>query len=268
VATTWSVGVSLTPASLSAFSASLDYFHIHLTGEIGTVPEAVTLSQCLATGDPILCSQIVRAPNGSLSGPALGGGYIRGNSVNTGAALVSGVDGQANYRQALGRFGALSAAFTGSWLVHNATTPYRSAPSYDCAGLFGATCSGGSVNPRWRHNLRLSWETPLKLMLSAQWRFIGSTSFDNNSPQALLQFQEEGFFDPYITRIPNYSYLDLSAAWSLNSHIQLRLGCNNLLDKDPPFIPLEVTGRGGSLNTFTTYDLLGRNLFLTMRATF
>jgi outer membrane receptor for ferrienterochelin and colicin len=82
----------------------------------------------------------------------------------------------------------------------------------------------------------------------------------------LLQNAEEGFFDPYLQRIPNYSYVDLTAVWAISRHVQLRLGCNNLFDKDPPFIPLEVSGRGGGLNTFPTYDLLGRNLFIALHA--
>jgi len=269
-ANTWSLGVSLTPAAIPGLSGSVDYFHIRLTGMIGTVPESVTLQQCLVTGDPVLCSQIIRTPNGDLSGATVaGGGYILSNSVNTGAALVSGADVQLNYRLALpDGWGAIAASLTGSWLQHNSATPYRSAPSFDCAGLFGATCLEGSVNPTWRHNLRVTWDTPYKVRLSAQWRFIGRTGFDNNSPQPLLQYQEEGFLDPALTHIPNYSYFDLAAVWTATQHAEVRIGISNLLDKDPPFVPLEVSGRGGGLNTFPIYDTLGREIFMAVRATF
>ncbi|HVO23940.1 MAG TPA: TonB-dependent receptor [Candidatus Margulisiibacteriota bacterium] len=269
-ADTWSVGLTFTPTGLPTLTGSVDYFHIHLKGEIGTVPESVTLQQCLTTGDPVLCSQIVRTPAGALSGASLAdGGYILANAVNTGAALVSGADVQLNYRQALpGRWGEVSVSLTGSWLQHHASTPYRSAPSYDCAGLFGATCLNGSVNPTWRHILRVNWETRWNMLLSAQWRFIGSTEFDNNSPQPLLQNEEEGFYDPVLTRIPNYSYLDLSAVWAVTRHAQVRVGANNVFDKDPPFVPLEVSGAAGNLNTFPAYDVLGRTLFMGFRLTF
>jgi outer membrane receptor for ferrienterochelin and colicin len=115
--------------------------------------------------------------------------------------------------------------------------------------------------------LRVTWEIPWNLQLSAQWRFIGRTAFDNNSSQPLLQNQEEGFPDPLLTHIPNYSYLDLSAIWSVSPHVEIRLGLSNALDKDPPFVPLEVTGRGGDLNTFPVYDVLGRSIFMALRAT-
>jgi iron complex outermembrane recepter protein len=269
-ADTWSVGLTLTPAAITGFTASADYFQIRVKGEIGTVPESVTLQQCLTTGDPTVCSQIVRTSAGALSGVSVaGGGYILGSAVNTGAALVSGIDVQASYRLPLGRWGALTASLIGNWLQHNSSTPYRSAPIYDCAGLFGNTCLNGSVNPTWRHNLRVTWEAPWNLLLSAQWRFIGGTAFDNNSSQTLLQDQEEGFYDPALTHIPSWSYLDLSAIWAVTQHVQARLGVNNVFDKDPPLIPGGISFQAGlGLNTFPTYDILGRNIFLGLSATF
>ncbi len=268
-ADTWSLGITLTPTAVPTFTASVDYFHILLKGAIGTIPEDVTLNQCLASGDPRWCSQIVRTPAGALFGPTVaGGGYIVQWDVNTGAALVSGIDVQANYRQPLpGRSGALTVSLNGSWLQRKSSTPYERAPSYDCAGLFGPTCNG-SVNPTWRHNLRVTWEMPWDLQLSAQWRFIGRTGFDNNSPQIALRNQEEGFFDPVLTHIPNYSYLDLAAHWSVTQHVQVRAGVNNVLDKNPPFLPSVNINTAGSFNTLPAYDIVGREVYLALRATF
>jgi outer membrane receptor protein involved in Fe transport len=267
-ADTWSLGLTFTPTALPTLAGSLDYFHIHLKGGIGTVPEDVTFQQCLATGDPVLCSQIVRTPAGALSAASVdSGGYILANAVNTGAALVSGADVQLNYRQSLpGRWGAVTLSLTGSWLQHHTSTPYRRAPNYDCAGLFGPTCLNGSVNPTWRHILRVNWETRWNMLFSAQWRFIGSTGFENNSPQALLR-NEKGFYDPVLTHIPSYNYLDLSAIWAVTRYAQVRVGVNNVFDKDPPFVPLEVSGAAGYLNTFPAYDVLGRTIFMGLRVT-
>jgi iron complex outermembrane receptor protein len=269
-ADTWSAGVSLTPTALPGLSARIDYYHILLEGEIATIPGSIVLQQCLATGTPVFCNQIVRTPTGALSGATVaGGGYILQANVNTGSAVVSGIDVKINYRSPLpGGWGALSASLTGSWVQHNISTPYQGSPSYDCAGLFGNTCLNGSVNPTWRHVLRVTWATPANLELSAQWRFIGSTSFDNNSSQSTLTAVEEGFIDPIVSRIPNYSYIDLSGIWTASRHLQVRAGVNNLFDKDPPFLPAaDVSGAAGSFNTFPTYDLLGRTFFLSVSAT-
>lgn len=270
-ADTWSLGLSLTPTAMPNFTASLDYYHISLTNEIGTVPAAIILNQCLATGNPTYCSEIVRTARGNLSGAAIAsGGYISQTNMNTGAAVVSGIDLQSNYRWPLRNgWGTLTASLSGSWTQHNSVSPYPGAESYDCAGLFGNTCLNGSVNPSWRHTLRANWETRWNVLLSAQWRFIGHSSFDNNSSQPLLRFQEEGIYDPYFSHIPNYSYLDLSAIWEVTRWLQIRAGINNVLDKDPPFLASgDISGAAGGLNTFPAYDLLGREIFAAFRATF
>lgn len=270
IAYTWSFGLTLTPRALPDLVASVDYYRIRVDRAIATVPGNITLQRCLESSDPSSCAQITRTADGSLAGNSvMGGGYIRQNDVNTGTALVSGIDVQGGYRWSLGRGGGtLIASLSGSWLQHDSITTYAGAPSYDCAGLFGNTCSSGSVNPTWRHSLRLEWQTPWDLMLSARWRFIGRTGFDNNSPQALLQFQEEGFYDPVVTHIPSYSYLDLSGSWTVLRKLQFRAGINNLLDRDPPFIPAaDISGAAGTINSYPTYDLAGREIFLALQAT-
>jgi outer membrane receptor protein involved in Fe transport len=125
------------------------------------------------------------------------------------------------------------------------------------------------VNPRWRHNLRVTWDTPWNLLLSGQWRFIGGTAFDNNSSQQLLQNQEEGAYDPLNARIPSVSYLDLSATWKFLPGMEVRAGVNNVFDKDPPFVPsADISSASGNVNSYPTYDLLGRELFVAFTAKF
>ncbi len=269
-ADTWSIGVTLSPTELPDFTASMDYYHILLKQEVSTIPSAVILADCLATGDPTYCSQIVRTPAGSLTGATVaGGGYILQRAINTGTALVSGIDLQMNYRRELPRgWGTLIGVLGGSWLQHNISTPYPGAVSYDCAGLFGNTCTG-SVNPNWRHNLRVIWDTPWNVLVSAQWRFIGRTSFDNNSSNPQLHFVEEGAYDALNARIPNYHYLDLTAIWNVYKSVELRAGVNNVFDKDPPYVPSgDISGVAGNVNSYQAYDLLGRELFVAFRAKF
>ena len=265
---TYSLGITLTPTALPNFNASVDYYHINLQGEVGAIPENVILGNCLATGDPKYCSLIVRTPAGGLQGSSVAsGGYFLQTDINTGQVLISGYDVQANYRWPLGPWGLLTAALSGSWLQHSTATPYPGAHSYDCAGLFGSTCN--SVNPTWRHNLRVNWQTPWKLLLSAQWRFIDGTNFDNNSNDPTLHFHEEGAYDALNARIASYSYLDLSAELKVYKDIELRAGIDNVLDRDPPFVPeTDVTGNSGPSNSYATYDLLGRQIFIAIKAKF
>jgi outer membrane receptor protein involved in Fe transport len=273
-ADTWSLGLSVTPTALPGFSASVDYYHIKLTDQVGTYPFAAILNGCLEDNNPIYCSQIVRTPAGSLSGATVaGGGYFLQQDFNLGVSIVSGFDLGVNYRHALpGKWGSISTALNGAYLWHQTSTPYPGSPTFDCAGLFGSTCNSitqGSVNPRWRHNLRVTWETPLQVTLSAQWRFIGPTTFDNNSSNPVLHFAEEGAYDYYNARIPGYSYLDLTAAWHALDQLEVRAGVSNVFDKDPPIVPSsDISGNSGPANSWPAYDYLGRQIFVAFTAKF
>jgi outer membrane receptor protein involved in Fe transport len=107
------------------------------------------------------------------------------------------------------------------------------------------------------------------VLLSAQWRFIGPTTFDNNSGNPLLHFAEEGAYDQYNARIPGFSYLDLTAVWHAMKQLEVRAGVNNVLDKDPPIVPsLDITANSGPANSFGAYDYLGRQVFIAFTAKF
>lgn len=271
IADTWSLGLTLTPTALPGFSASIDYYHIKLTNQVGNYPFATILNGCLNDDNPIYCSQIVRTPAGALTGATVaGGGYFLQKDFNLGVSLISGFDAGMNYHHALpGNWGSISTTLNGAYLWHETTTPFPGSGSFDCAGLFGSTCNNGSVNPRWRHNLRVSWETPFDVLLSAQWRFIGPTTFDNNSSNPLLHFAEEGAYDQYNARIPGYSYLDVTAVWHVSKQLELRAGVSNVLDKDPPIIPsLDISGFAGPANSYAAYDYLGRQVFVAFSAKF
>jgi iron complex outermembrane recepter protein len=277
-AVTWSLGLTFTPVALPGFNASIDYYHIRLEDQIGNYPFAAIFNGCLLQDNPIYCSQIVRnGQTGAITGATVaGGGYILQKDFNLGLSIVSGFDVIMNYRYNLPTgWGSLNTALNGAYLLHDTTTPYPGSGSYDCAGLFGSSCENGSVNPHWRHNLRFTWETPWDVLLSMQWRFIGPTSFDNNSTNPLLAGAEEKgtttppFYDQYNARIPGYSYLDLTAVWHVLKNLELRAGVTNLLDKDPPLIPSgDITGNSGPANSYPTYDYLGRQLFFAFTAKF
>lgn len=272
-ADTYSIGVTAAPGLVPGLTGTIDYFHIQMDNLVGSLPGAVLFNGCLLNGTPQFCSQIVRSPLGDLFGASVaGGGYILQTSVNTGAALFSGIDLGLNYRLNLGRMGALASALNGTYLEHTTATPYTGAHTYDCAGLFGTTCGNG-INPRWRHTLRFNWETPWrKLLVSLNWRYIGSTSFDNNSNDPSLHFVESTAagapgYDAQRATIKAYSYFDLAVVWPAWKGIELRGGLNNIADKDPPILGDDITGTG-SPNTYPSYDILGRQIFVAFTAKF
>jgi len=117
----------------------------------------------------------------------------------------------------------------------------------------------------------VNWDTPINVLFSAQWRYIGDVSLDHNTGNPELLDRSPpygpGVYDQFNARLPSISYIDLSAIWRVNKVLQLRAGCNNLLDKDPPLVSARLAATG-SPNTYPTYDLLGRQIYAAFTATF
>ncbi|MBS0419856.1 MAG: TonB-dependent receptor [Proteobacteria bacterium] len=274
-ANTFNIGVTLAPGLIPNLTGSLDYYHISLKDQIGAIPPGLLLQECLNTGARRFCDGVIRNPvDGSLATGSVVGqaGYIAQTAINVGASRLSGIDAQLGYQLPVGGWGKLSWALNGAYLLESEAQPFTGGPTYDCAGLFGAVCQ--TVNPRWRHNLRTTWSTPWNVEIFATWRFISAVALDNNDANPLLyghSFLNQNTGGPtYNTfegRLPSFSYLDLSAAWTFMKGIEVRAGINNLLDKDPPLVTSEITASGAN-NTFETYDTLGRQLFLAFTARF
>jgi iron complex outermembrane recepter protein len=269
-ATTFTGGIVFSPTAVPNLTGSIDWWQIRIEGEVGVLPANAILSGCLQTGNPLYCSQIVRQPNTfSLTGNAIAtGGYINQVNVNIGAAEIAGIDLQTNYRLDLpASLGAVRFSLNGSYLLRSLTTPYIGAHTYDCAGLFGSTCQ--TVNPRWRHILTTTWSSPWNFDAGFNWRFIGKVGLDNNDPDPTL-FEAVPQWQAYNTQakqFPNMSYIDLFAEWHVLKQLDIRAGVNNVLDKDPPLASFEITA-GGAANTYSTYDQLGRQLYIAFTAKF
>ncbi|HEX5237804.1 MAG TPA: hypothetical protein VFW39_05000, partial [Sphingomicrobium sp.] len=70
---------------------------------------------------------------------------------------------------------------------------------------------------------------------------------------------------PIGAHIPAQSYFDLASTFTVGDHYNLRLGVNNIFDKDPPIF---TTGNGACAVVFCNgntyggvYDSLGRFFF-------
>ena len=133
--------------------------------------------------------------------------------------------------------------------------------------MFGPTC--GTPQPYWRHQAKLSWITPWNADISLNWRYIGAVKLDADTPgnpgfggatTACAGLVNCGGLNATINSV---NFFDLAASYKLWDKYTLRLGVNNLFDKDPP--ALTTLGIGGVIgtnnNTYTMYDTMGRLLF-------
>lgn len=276
-ATTKTAGVVIQPGFLRRFALSVDYFDIKIKDAINSFGADAILNDCVqkatATSTPASCGLVNRDVAGSLW--LTPQGFTRNLPANVGSFQTRGVEVNGSYAQPLGGLGNLSASFVGTYLdrykVNNGLTD-----PYDCAGLYGPTCSsGGTTNsgaplPRWRHKARLTLQLPSGIGLSGQWRYFGHVRAETTSDFLTLAPPGTVNFDPGL-RIKSQSYFDLASTINIGDHYNFRIGVNNLLDRQPPLVTsgnANVSGTNlcptGPCNGNTypaVYDALGRYLY-------
>jgi outer membrane receptor protein involved in Fe transport len=261
IATTRTIGIVLQPRLLRGFSATVDWWDVRLKGAISRIGAQAIVDSCVASGDPIFCDRIHRDPNGSLW---LGNGYVDDSQANIGGLKVRGIDASADYSVPLGRLGSANFEFRGSyvlrWIVNNGglSTPY------DCAGLFGAPCG---MQPRWKHTARATWDTLHGISLSLRWRHLGGVKLAALDPKFNLTDE----VSPAYTKLRTQNYLDVAAIFKVRKGFELRLGVNNVLDRQPPLVVGNTAAGDGPFNANTYpewYDPLGRYLFASVAVDF
>jgi iron complex outermembrane receptor protein len=260
-ATTRTIGIVLQPRFVRGFNATIDWWNIRLKGAVTRIGAQTIVDTCIATADPVFCSRIHRDPNGSLW---LGNGYVDDRQANIGALRTRGIDVGAGYLARLGRAGSANFEFRGSyvlkWIVDNGglSTPY------DCSGLFGDPCG---LQPRWKHTARATWNAPVGISLSLQWRRIGEVKLAALDPK----FNETELISPANTRLAAQDYFDLTTSFWVEKRVQLRLGVSNVFDREPPLVVKNTVAAGGLVNANSYpewYDALGRYLFVSVSMNF
>jgi outer membrane receptor protein involved in Fe transport len=274
-ATTKTVGVVFQPRFVPRLAITVDYFDITLKNAIQGFGADAILNACVgqttATSVSPACALIQRDAAGSIW--LTSNGFVIDTPNNEGQIKTNGIDLNAAYSHDLFNFGKLSWSFLGTYLKKYKVDNNLSEP-YDCAGLYGPTCSGATVAssapmPKWRHKMRTTWQSPFGLGLSLQWRRVGKVKAETLEDNETIG--GEFNFDPGL-HIKAKNYFDLSATFTLLDRINLRAGVNNLFDKDPPRVTSGNAGRGGSNlcpagpcngNTYPgTWDALGRYVWL------
>ena len=73
-----------------------------------------------------------------------------------------------------------------------------------------------------------------------------------------------GTYADFNARIPAVSYFDLALSARVGDHVNMRIGAQNILDKDPPVVSREAGGNNAFYNgnTYTNYDVLGRYIYM------
>ena len=258
-ADTHTLGFVVTPPGAPGLSAAVDYYDIRVGDTIWPLFANDIITTCARTGDPALCSLIHRDASGSLW--LTPDGYTITTDRNIGGLATRGVDVNASYLLHLGGAGFLNMNLVGSYLISNRLD--NALRAYDCAGYFGGQC--GLPLPRWRHRAVFSWETTFRTVFSLGWRYMGPVTNDDASPDPDLANPDliESWKINGAYELDAVSYFDLSVTYDFTKGVQLTVGVDNILDKEPPLAPsLSLTGFIG------TYDPWGRFVHASMLFTF
>ena len=271
-ALTTSFGIGWTPAYVPNLRLQVDYFDIKIENVISTIGATTILLECVNSGN--FCADIHRDPASNYSLWLSNAGFVTDSLANVGELETRGVDLDASYAFEIGPAGKIRLNLIGTYVDEYSVTPIANTPStaFNCAGLYGVVCSSGGATSdpifRWRHMLRTTWSTPWQgLDLTLSWRYFSAMKLDSLSSNANLTGAPGTIANGGISNtdaaIKAYNYLDLSAAVKLADKITLRVGVNNVFDKDPPVIgSTNLPSTAGNGNTFPqVYDALGRFIF-------
>jgi outer membrane receptor protein involved in Fe transport len=258
-ADTYTFGIVLQPTFIPNLVASLDFYSIKIKQTITSLSSNTIINDCALTGDAALCALIHRGPTGSLWLSTAN--FVTATNLNIGTVSTKGIDLAVHYRADIGAAGKLGFTLSSTYTKDFLTQPLPTGGRYDCAGYWGTTC--GPPTAHYRQVFTTNWAAPWAgLDLTVKWRLVGPSSVDRSSgdPQLSAPF--------YVStaHIPGYNYIDLSAAMPVTSAVNVRVGVNNLTDKNPPLILngtlSDCPNNECNDNSWAgTYDVLGRYLY-------
>ena len=256
-ADSFTAGLVWQPDFVEGLSLSADYYSIEIDDGIATTSRTVVMQRCFDV-DP------------SAFDPACGGQARRDLAPGAGALIevdsgtsnenrfeTDGLDVQLSYVRSIGP-GTLGA-----------TLFYNRLFTFDTIGIASGDVdsdAGEVLFPENRAllNLDYTWN---------DWQFGWRARFwdsvkDSNTPE--LANENAGFnapLGPELNEIPSFVYHDASVAYANGPYV-VRLGLNNVFDKQPPVLPqFTQYGNAGTNVAAEAYDPVGRAWFVTLTYT-
>lgn len=262
-ADTITVGLVWTPKSITGLTVTADYYDIKIEDTISSFAPDDVIRACASTGNPSLCRLIHRDSLGTLW--LTPQAFTVSTNQNIGQFKSRGVDFSVGYPVNLHGAGFVNLALLGSTILEDRqTTPLT---DYDCVGFMGNQC--GIPAPKWRHRVRATWNTNFKATFSLGWRYIHGVKNDD------LSDDEDLGNPPLVERLklngsdefPAFNWFDLAATYKVRDKLRLTVGCNNILDKEPP-LGAGLSDIDYGPGYYGTYDPLGRAIFANLQFEF
>ncbi|MBY6105349.1 TonB-dependent receptor [Ferrimonas balearica] len=245
-ADTYTVGLVAQPFDFINFT--IDYWNIEMEDVIDTVGAQTIIESCVENGE--FCDRIKRNEFGSLwVGDE---GYVVNLRDNISGRQWEGIDASVNYSQeVLG--GTLSSSMTGSYSLTKEYHPLAGKPdlNYDCSGKISIQCY---AQPDWRHTLSVSYDMGTWWKATVRWRYFDRLDYDGEKDVLAA----EG--------IASQSYIDLVSGFTFGDNYSVRVGVNNIFDREPPMVGNTISENANTVAGY--YDTLGRYLFANVSIKF
>jgi len=253
VANTLTVGAVITPQFVPGFSLTVDYYHIKVKDAIGIIGQQVSVEQCLQTGDPLFCNNVVRASDGHIT-------RVNALNLNTGSYLVAGLDVDARYTKVVpigNNDWTFDADVAWNHRFKQEQTPFPGGPVQQELGQ--ADCySCGRLGSGFKDRIYGTFTvSPGAFSLNYRVNYM-SPLYDNLE-------------DPDRTRIKAYWYHNVQGRFAVGEKkdFEFYVGVNNLFDKKPPqFGDTNTVTWPGTQTVADTYDLYGRMFYAGFTANF
>lgn len=260
VARNTEVGVVLSGASwLPGFSASLDYYHIKLSGVISTLGAQQEVNLCYS-GLTQLCGAFnLYTPSGTTP-------YVNVQSFNLAAITTEGFDIEVGYRQrVLG--GTLSLRALATNVRHFITDP--GIPNVVVADTAGVNAGN---TPHWKLLGVESFETD-RFSLNLQQRWFSNGVYANTyvvcgsgtCPTGRSATDNANYPTIDSNRMKGAFYLDVGGSYKVTDKFTAYFKVDNVFNKSPE--PSPQTNTGVDVNA-ALYDLLGRFFRVGVRYNF
>ncbi|MBO9580380.1 MAG: TonB-dependent receptor [Sphingobium sp.] len=235
-ADTFTGGVVVQPSWFPGLRASIDYYNIDISGQIGTITPNQVLERCFLDNLPQFCAQVTQNGSGTITGVTV-------NFQNLDRFKTEGVDIEVSYRTPVSLFGtsgALSGRVLANYTGKLATTAAVNATTVDLAGQV--------TQPHWTIFGLATYEGK-RVTTTLDMRWYQGGTIDNTRVEG--QASAVGVNINH-TRSTFYTNLAVTADLSAKGDkaIELFARVNNLFDRAPPF---PITGEGASI-----FDVVGR----------
>lgn len=271
---TLTFGGVVAPRFLPGFSFSADYFLIKLSNAIGIIPRDTSIEQCLATGLPQFCSNVIRDANtGFIT-------TVNAQNINIATTKTSGIDFDLRYAHRLGLMNADRLDFH---VLYTLTTKYKtqSDPSAPVDSGLGNLIHGEVFRHKINANLlysvgafSINWNTTYLSKVvgfpEAEFDTPGTVAF--LLAQGLTQAQADEVAGHNRIKARFYHDVQLRTFVGDNKEFEFFVGATNVFDRKPPKLEDGVFTGGFSITGTTTaadvYDPYGRRFYAGVQLRF